>query len=144
MFLAAHGFFMNPATLIRSIYLGDRGCMAVVFDKTKRQLRIQVDCISLLRPGTDRWDYYTERDIENGWIVFSGVDTGKIQPENSEPNDFINEVSVEQDADQDGRYGITMSIGSVDATGHSQEVIMSVKSSCAHLEDAKGFRLTLD
>lgn len=118
--------------------------MTVVFDKTKRQLRIQVDCISLVRPGTEQWDYYTERDIQNGWIVFSGVDTVKMQPENIEPNDFINDISVESDADQDGRYGITMSICSIDATGHSREVIMSVRSSCAHLEDAKGFRLALD
>jgi hypothetical protein len=123
---------MNPAKLIRSIYLGDRGCKAVVFDKTKRQLKIQVDCISLLRPGTDRWDYYTERDVQNGWIVFSGVDTVKMQPEDIEPNDFINDVSVEEDADPNGRYRSTISIGSVDAMGISREVIILVKSLEAH------------
>ncbi len=135
---------MTPATLIRSIYLGDRGCMAVVFDKTKRQLRIQVDCISLLQPGTDKWDYYTERDIQNGWIVFSGVDTVKMQPENIEPNDFINDISVEQDADQDGRYRSTISIDGVDPKGIRREVIILVRSLEAHLEDAKGLPLTLD
>lgn len=135
---------MTPATLIRSIYLGERGCMAVVFDKTKRQLRIQVDCISLLQPGTDKWDYYTERDIQNGWIVFSGVDTVKMQPENIEPNDFINEISVEQDAYQDGRYRSTISIDGVDPKGIRREVIILVRSLEAHLEDAKGLPLTLD
>lgn len=135
---------MTPATLIRSIYLGERGCMAVVFDKTKRQLRIQVDCISLLQPGTDKWDYYTERDIQNGWIVFSGVDTVKMQPENIEPNDFINEISVEQDADQDGQYRSTISIDGVDPKGIRREAIILVRSLEAHLEDAKGLPLTLD
>jgi hypothetical protein len=135
---------MNPAKLIRSIYLGDRGRKAVVFDETKRQLRIQVDCIFLLRSGTGRWDYYTERDVQNGRIVFSGVDAVITQLENIEPNDFINDVSVEEDADPDGRYRITMSIGSVDATGHSREAVILAKSSVAYLEDTKGLPLTLD
>lgn len=115
-----------------------------MFDETKRQLRIQVDCISLLRSGTDRWDYYTERDVQNGWIVFSGVDAVITQPENIEPNDFINDVRVEEDADPDGRYRITMSIGSVDAAGNSSEAIILAKSPVAYLEDAKGLPLTLD
>lgn len=117
--------------------------MAVVFDKTKRQLKIQVDCISLLRPGTDKWDYYTERDILDGWIVFSGVDTVKMQPENIEPNDFINDISIEQDTDQDGRYRSTISIDGVDPKGIRREVIILVRSLEAHLEDAKGLPLTL-
>ena len=135
---------MNPANLIGSIYLGDRGCKAFVFDETERQLSIQVDCISLLRPGTDRWDYYTERDIEDGWVIFSGVDAVIMKPENVEPNDFINDVSVGRDPDLDGRYEITMSISSVDDKGNLTEVIILVRSSDAHLEDANGLPLTLD
>lgn len=135
---------MNPAKLIGSIYLGDRGCKAFVFDETKRQLKIQVDCISLLRPGTDRWDYYTERDIQNGWVIFSGVDAVIMKPENVEPNDFINDISVERDAGLDGRYEITMSISSVDDKGNSREVIILARSSDARLEDASGLPLTLD
>jgi len=29
--------------------------------------------ISRLRPGSKSWDFYTGEDIENGWIVFTGV-----------------------------------------------------------------------
>lgn len=91
--------------------------MAVVSDKTKSQPRIQVDCISLLWPGTDKWDYYAERDIQNSSIVFFGVDTLKMHPENIEPNDFMNDIVDEQDADLDGRYRGTISIDSADPKG---------------------------
>lgn len=135
---------MNPRKLVQSIYLGDRGCTAFVFDDQKKQLRIQVDCISLLRPGSQKWDYYSERDIENGWIVFSGVDTFKMQPQNVEPNDFINEIAVENDTDQNGQHQINISISSVDTAGNSTEVIISARVSDAHLEDCNRLPITLE
>ncbi len=135
---------MNPKTLFKSIYLGDRYCKAFVINRQEQQLRIQVDCISFLRPGTATWDYFTERDVQDGWIVFSGVDEVKIQPPNAVPNDFINDITVEDVGASDERYRITISISSVDAGGNSTEVIVSTTVVDTHLEDSGGLMIAVE
>jgi len=129
---------MNPKTLIKSIYLGDRACKAFVYDKARRELRIQIDCISLLRPGAETWDFYTGGDIENGWIVFRGVDELTMQPPGVVPNDFINNISIENSGDTVDRYRVEISIDSIDGSGNTIEVRIRSLIDDAHLEDATG------
>jgi hypothetical protein len=134
---------MNPSALIKSIYLGDRACKAFVYDKTRRELRIQIDCISPLRPGTETWDFYTGEDIENGWIIFRGVDDFTIHPPGATPNDFINDISIEKSGDSTGQYRIVISIGSIDASGKTTEVKIRALIEDALLEDASGMNTHL-
>jgi hypothetical protein len=42
---------------LKSIYLGDRGCKALLLDAWRERVAIQVDTISRTRPGTDIWDF---------------------------------------------------------------------------------------
>jgi hypothetical protein len=129
---------MNPNTLIKSIYLGDRACKSFVYDKTKRELRIQIDCISLLRPGKETWDFYTGGDIEDGWIVFRGIDELIIQPPGVTPNDFINDINIENSGDSVGRYHVVISIDSIDASGKTSEVTIRALIDDVLLKDARG------
>lgn len=134
---------MNPKTLIKSIYLGDRACKAFVYDKARRELRIQIDCISPLRPGTKTWDFYAGGDIENGWIVFRGVDDLTIQPPGAVPNDFINGISIENRGDAIDRYRVEISIDSIDGSGNTIEVTIRGLVDDAHLEDATGLNVRI-
>lgn len=57
--------------LLDSIYLGDRFCENVIFRENK--ILFQINCISRLKEGTNEWNYFSERDIEHGYLVFDEV-----------------------------------------------------------------------
>ena len=61
----------NIEKILCSIYLGDRFCENVTIKDDK--ISFQIDCISRLRQGTEKWDYYSEEDIEHGYLVFDEV-----------------------------------------------------------------------
>lgn len=132
---------MNPQALFKSIYLGDRACKSFVYDETKRKLGIQVDCISFLRPGTEIWDFYTDKDIHNGWIVLEGVTQLSITSADATPNDFINDISVEKDKDSSEYFRVIISIDSVSSNGDTTEVTISVLINNAHVNKENGNRL---
>jgi hypothetical protein len=129
---------MKPKDLIKSIYLGDRGCKQFVHVPENKEIRIQVDCISFLRPGSTTWDYYSEHDLQDGWIVFSGAENVLIEPANVQPNDFINEILVENLDDSNGRDRVTISISSVNSEAKSTEVVISASVADAYIEDSLG------
>jgi hypothetical protein len=129
---------MNPRILAKSIYTGDRGCKAFVYDQAMRELRIQIDCISVLRPGTEVWDFYTEGDIEDGWIVFRRVDELSMEPPGATPNDFFNGISIEDCPNSPERYRMVISIDSIDDSGKTTEVTIRGFVNDAHLEDSNG------
>ena len=59
---------MTIENLCGSIYLGDRCCIGV--DVSDERIKFQIDLISRLEEGTSEWNYYNNRNIENGYIVF--------------------------------------------------------------------------
>jgi hypothetical protein len=61
---------MKPDEFFRTIYLGDRGCKAIVLDGWRDEVKIQIDLISRRRSKT--WDFYSAEDVEDGFLVFEG------------------------------------------------------------------------
>ena len=59
---------MTIERLCESIYLGDRCCIGV--DVCNEKIMFQIDLISRIKEGTTEWNYYNDRNIENGYIVF--------------------------------------------------------------------------
>lgn len=129
---------MKPKNLIARIYLGDRGCKQCVYFNESKELRIQVDLISFLRPGASTWDYYSEHDLQDGWMVLSGVDQLTIDPPNVQPNDFIFEIRVDSVKDSNGRERVTISTGGVDAEGKLTDILISALVKDAHIENSEG------
>lgn len=128
---------MNPENLLKSIYLGDRTCKALLIDSWNQRVEIQVDIISRLRPGTQAWDFYAERDIKDGRLVFRDVRNIRFEPSGPLPNDYIIDVSVSEiGAPGDSvNYAFGISVGSVDSAGNSTEVHLRIEASGLHLED---------
>lgn len=58
-------------SFLDTIYLGDRYCEKVEIRDYK--ILFQLNCISRLEEGTKEWNYYTEKDIEHGYLVFDEV-----------------------------------------------------------------------
>lgn len=56
---------------IRSLYLGDRYCEKVEIKDS--MIMLQINCISRLEDGTEEWNYYSQKDIQHGYLVFDGV-----------------------------------------------------------------------
>ena len=130
---------MTPEELLRTIYLGDRGCKAVMIDSWNKRVEIQVTVISRLKPGATNWDFDNDADITEGWLVFSDVRRISFEPSGPLPNDFINDISVKTIESPEGQptYLFELSIGSVDHEGNSTEVIVKIEASSLHLKDPK-------
>ena len=128
---------MNTEQLLQSIYLGDRACKAVEIDSWKKRVAIQVDVISRVKPGAKTWEFYTDADIVDGWLVFSDVRSIRFEPSGPLPNDLINEISVKptDSRERQPAYLFELSIGSVDDAGNSTEVFVRIEAGRVHLED---------
>ena len=61
----------NINDFLNSIYLGDRYCENIII--TDQRILFQINCISRLENGTKEWNYYSDADIEHGYLVFDGV-----------------------------------------------------------------------
>ena len=85
---------MQPQDFIKTIYLGDRGCEAIVIDTVKNEVKIKIDEISRIKKGTKVWGYYNNENIEHGFIVFSGVKFVKLDNAGHLPNGFIVDYKV--------------------------------------------------
>ena len=109
--------------MIGSIYLGDRGCKRLVIDGWNSIFGVQVNCISRLRKGSTEWNYYTDKDIDDGWLVFSGLKSVQMSPAGPVPNDFLEIVEA---CETPIGSSVTISIGSVDSEGNTTEVRVEV------------------
>lgn len=81
---------MKPDEFLSSVYLGDRACKAIVLDGWKDEVRIQINLISRRRSET--WDFYSAEDVEDGFLVFEGVDHVSFDPPGLVPNDAIGNI----------------------------------------------------
>ena len=86
----------DPLKFLKTIYLGDRGVTGISMDSVRKTVKIHIDCISRVRG--ENWNYYTDEDLENGAIVFTGCKKFFFDTNGMLPSDFIDIESVEQTA----------------------------------------------
>jgi hypothetical protein len=132
---------LDPVELAKTLYLGDRALRAILIDGWERKVAFTVTCISRVRPGTTTWDFYSERDIENGVIVLTGVESLRLEPGGPLPNDYINDLSVHRveteggTAESNPLFEFRLNVSSVGDDATHTEVVIEVNASGMHLED---------
>ncbi|HEY1184905.1 MAG TPA: DUF6258 family protein [Bryobacteraceae bacterium] len=128
---------MDPEQLIKTIYLGDRAVKAVLIDSWKERVAIQVDEISRLRPGSTSWDFYTDEDISDGWLVFTGVREIVFDPPGPLPDDYICGLSVvgREPAENRDLYSFQLSTAGSRKDGSGTAVSIRILAAGMHLED---------
>ena len=80
-----------------TIYLGDRYCER--FEIKDNRIIFQINLISRLEEGTTEWNYYSEKDVEHGFLVFDEVVDYTLNSELTF-NDEISEIEVIDKKDQ--------------------------------------------
>lgn len=98
----------DPLKFLKTIYLGDRGVTGISMDSVRKTVKIHIDCISRIRG--ENWNYYTDEDLENASIVFTGCKKFFFDTNGILPSDFIEIESVEQTADDE--YSIVFDVSS--------------------------------
>ena len=129
---------MTPRDFLRTIYLGDRGCRGIYLNSSQRRVEIIVDAISRVRDPSGVWNFYSDEDIENGRLVFVDATSYSSTPPGLIPNDFMNDIEVEEFVDSRGntRFRFRLSIGWVsDVPVSYQECIIHIEAGGLHLED---------
>lgn len=131
---------MTPAELLKTVYLGDRACKGVYVESWSRRVSLHVDVISRIRSRSGTWDYYTDEDIPDGRLVFTGVTAIRFDPPGPVPNDLIHEIRVTDMRDlRSGKevFVFILSVSSVDETGTPTEVTLEIHAIDVHLEDPR-------
>jgi Family of unknown function (DUF6258) len=131
---------MTPVELLRTVYLGDRSCKAIVIEGWTGRVSLQVDVISRIRSPSGTWDFYADEDIPDGRLVFTEVSRIGLEPSGPVPNDLINEIRVTDVRDlRSGKcaFVFVISVSSVDAAGASTEVTIEIQAEGLHLEDPR-------
>lgn len=98
----------DPLKFLKTIYLGDRSVTGISMDSVRKTVKIHIDCISRVRGKN--WNYYTDEDLENASIVFTGCKKFFFDTNGILPSDFIEIESVEQTADDE--YSIVFDVSS--------------------------------
>ncbi|WP_077960818.1 DUF6258 family protein [Ensifer adhaerens] len=98
---------MKPDEFLSSVYLGDRACKAIVLDGWKDEVKIQIDLISRCRSET--WNFYSAEDVEDGFLVFEGVDHVSFDPQGPIPNGEIGDIEFVAEGDE--RFLVKIDIG---------------------------------
>ena len=98
----------DPLKFLKTIYLGDRGVTGISMDSVRKTVKIHIDCISRVRGKN--WNYYTDEDLENASIVFTGCKKFFFDTNGVLPGDFIEIESLEQLVDNE--YSIVFDVSS--------------------------------
>ena len=89
---------MTVEKLCNSIYLGDRYCENVKIYENK--IIFQINLISRIKEGSSEWNYYNEKDLENGCLVFDNVISFSI----NNGTTINDEIEVHYINNEDGLY----------------------------------------
>ncbi len=129
---------MKPDKFMQTIYLGDRGCKAIMIDGWKEVIKIQITCISRVR--SDAWNFYTAEDLEDGKLVFTDAKHIFIDPPGCIPNSYIDILSVEEI--ENSMFKFVFSVGASEAMGNTVLAKVTIIASQLHLEDSEGHVIT--
>ena len=124
---------MDTFALVKSIYLGDRACKAVILDGSSSSVRLHVDVISRIRSASGQWEFYSDEDIVDGFVVFEAVESVWINNNGHLPNDEISSIECEQRGD--GRLEVRINLGSVDVRANYHEANIQLVCRSIYLED---------
>lgn len=127
---------MTPDQFIKTIYLGDRLCLSINMDGTKKRVLLKVDCISRVRG--DSWNYYDAEDVHEGFLVFENVSSCHLELKGQLPNDWIEPVSVTHLDDNANAWEFVFSLGVVDSQGMSSETLLTVIAESLSIETKDG------
>lgn len=130
---------MTPDQFIKTIYLGDRLCLAVNVEGTKKRVLLKVDCISRVRG--ESWNYYDGEDVQEGFLVFENVASCNLNLAGQLPNDWIEPVSVKKMVDESPMWEFVFSLGVVDSKGMSSEIFLAVLAEDIAIETKEGLRV---
>jgi hypothetical protein len=141
---------MHPREFLQTLYLGDRACKSLLIDGWNARVVITVDCISRVDPKTGQWDYYTEKDIEDGRIVLTGVQQISLEPQGCFPNDLINDAKIIESAPGDAspaNFIFTFLINHIRPgrkLPEGCEMTITIEAAEIHLEDPRrpGLKIT--
>lgn len=133
---------MTPDKFLDSIYLGDRACKGIVIDSWRKEVKIHIDSISRVRGET--WDFYSAEDVENGFLVFEGVDHISFDPPGRIPDDEIGDIEFV--GYEDDRFTVNIDIGSVEQTAsevkfHSVKLTIRAKAVAIEKPGEEGARI---
>ena len=121
--------------LIDTIYTHDRHCKSVTFNGLTNEIEITVDCISRIRDPSGEWNFYTQEDIDDGILVFSGIQSFSMIPQGVMPNDFIYLKKVKGKDKKAAQYCIFL--GHCDDQGNVSTIEMNIISNQFYLKDPK-------
>lgn len=130
---------MTPDQFIKTIYLGDRLCLSISIEGTKKRVLLKVDCISRVRG--DSWSYHSAEDVHDGFLVFENVSSCNLELKGPLPNDWVEPVSVTQLAEKENAWEFVFSLGVVDSQGMSSEKLLTVIAESLAIETKDGTRV---
>jgi hypothetical protein len=131
---------MTPDQFIKTIYLGDRLCLSINMEGTKKRVLLKVDCISRVRG--ESWNYYDAEDVHDGFLVFENVASCHLDSKVQLPNDWIEPVSVAKMAGNSTTWEFVFSLGVVDSKGLSTETLLTVVAENISIETKDGVRIS--
>lgn len=133
---------MKINEFINTIYLGDRCCKEICINGFDGIVSIKVDNISRIRSHDKYWNFYSDEDIENGLIVFTGVKTIYFLNSKQIPNDRINYMKFIKSEDNFSTFRI--SIDSIKEDASSEEVVLEIQATGIHLKDPSRPSIIID
>ena len=123
---------MNPIEIFKTIYLGDRSIKKIIIDGYNENVAIQFDLISKVPKGKSIWDFYSDEDIENGYLTFVSVRTIKILPLGAIANDYISSIDI---SEKGNSFLAIISAGGYDTNRNRCEVVIEIVFSELKIEN---------
>jgi hypothetical protein len=135
---------MDPLELRQTIYLGDRGVEGILVQDSGRTVKVQIDSISRQRNPDGLWRYYTDEDIDNGYLVFGDVEAFTIDPPGSTPNDYIGSFEITGSDESPGKYLAVIETAGPTPAGGIFAITIRILCGTFYLEDPKkpGIQIT--
>lgn len=123
---------MNPQEFLKGIYYGDCGCKNIIIDCWGGHLKIQVDTLFLMKG--DLFDYESDREVVDGYIVFEGVD--KIYFSGGGfPNDSLNSIVCSDEVLESGKWNFVINVDSIDESFNVSQVLIHLTASSVYIQE---------